>query len=217
IYGPAFVGFLGGGVGFGFGFGRGIGWFPLGPHEFFRPWYRTSGAYYRNVNIHNTFIRNTNGFGNHRGNFNYAYAHNTRAVTVASRNNFVGGHAINRGAFHVTDASLRGAQVTNRANFSPTRQSYMGANAFHGNVSRPSAAVQNRYVMARSTPAVGASHMNVRTFANGNGSSARGAQMNAANGNRPSFGNGNRPNGSGGNNGGFRAEGNRPNNQANGQ
>src|SRR5438874_2937632 len=44
IYGPAFVGFLGGGfsVGVGFGFGHGIGWFPLGPHEPFHPWYHTS-------------------------------------------------------------------------------------------------------------------------------------------------------------------------------
>jgi len=44
-YGPAFVGFLGGGfgvgVGFGagFGFGVGVGWFPLGFGEPFRPWY----------------------------------------------------------------------------------------------------------------------------------------------------------------------------------
>ena len=241
IYGPAFVGFLGGG--FGFGFGRGIGWFPLGPHEFYRPWYRTSGAYFRNVNVRNTFIRNTNVFvnrGGRGGNFNYAYAHNSRAVTVASRNNFVGGHAINRGAFHVTDANLRGAQVTNRANFSPTRQSYMGANASRGNISRPSAAVQNRYVMARTAPAAGAAHMNVRTFGNGNNSFGRGganndrpamgraAQMNAANNNRSFSGNSNRPNGNlrndnsanngRANYGGFRSDANRPGNaQANGQ
>src|SRR6266481_1178197 len=37
IYGPAFVGFLGGG----FGIGGGIGWFPLGFREPFRPWYHT--------------------------------------------------------------------------------------------------------------------------------------------------------------------------------
>src|SRR5580704_17221459 len=39
IYGPAFVGFLGGGVGFGFGGGFGVGWFPLGFGEPFHPWY----------------------------------------------------------------------------------------------------------------------------------------------------------------------------------
>ena len=38
FYGPAFVGFLGGGFGFGFGggFGGGIGWFPLGFREPFQ-------------------------------------------------------------------------------------------------------------------------------------------------------------------------------------
>src|ERR1041385_124882 len=54
IYGPAFVGFLGGGFSVGFGFGGGIGWFPLGPHEPFRPWYHTSAIYFRNVNFNNT-------------------------------------------------------------------------------------------------------------------------------------------------------------------
>jgi hypothetical protein len=232
IYGPAFVGFLGGshwGVGFSFGGGwggGGIGWFPLGPRECYRPWYHTSNAYYRNVNIHNTYIRNTDVF-NGRGNSNYAYARNARAVTVASRNNFVGGHAINRGAFRVNEANLRGAQVMNRANFAPTRQSYMGAATNRGNIARPSQAVQNRYVVARTTPGAAASHMPVRTFGNGNNSLGRGGFNNdrpamgraaetnrAANNNRPSFANGgnvNRGNGNGPNNGGFRSDSNRPN------
>jgi hypothetical protein len=176
IYGPAFVGFLGGshwGVGFGGGFGGGIGWFPLGPREPFHPWYRTSGVYYRNVNIHNTYFRNTTIINNRSNNFNYAYAHNARAVTVSNRNNFVNGERINRNAFHVTDASLRGAQVTNRADFSPNRQSYFGASGMHGNIARPSAAIQNRSVMARTSPAAAASHMPVRTFNGGNNPPAR--------------------------------------------
>jgi len=232
IYGPAFVGFLGGshwGVGFSFGggWGGGVGWFPLGPRECYRPWYRTSNAYYRNVNFHNTYIRNTNVF-NGRSNFNYAYARNARAVTVASRSNFVGGHAINRGAIRVNDANLRGAQVSNRVNFQPTRQSYMGAAANRGNIARPSQAVQNRYVVARTTPGAAASHMPVRTFGNGNRGGfnndrpamGRAAQTNAAaNSNRPSSANGsnvNRGNSNGSNNGGFRSDSNRPNFAGNG-
>jgi hypothetical protein len=217
IYGPAFVGFIGGshwGVGFGGGFGGGIGWFPLGPREPFHPWYRASGRYYRNVNFNNTYIRNTTIINNRTNNFNYAYAHNTRAVTVASRNNFVNGQAINRGAYHVTEASLRGAQVSNRANFSPNRQSYFGATGLHGNIARPSAAIQNRPVMARTSPAA-AAHMPVRTFS-GNSQGGRGAFNNgnfggarapvmgrtaetgaAANRNRPSFAQGGQPNAAG--------------------
>jgi len=188
VYGPAFVGFLGGGFGFGFGFGfgRGIGWFPLGPHEPFRPWYRVSGAYYRNVNFRNTAFRNS-AFLNNRGSFNYAYSHNTRAVTVASRNNFVNGQSINRGAYHLSEANLRGAQVTNRANFSPTRQSTFGAAGLHGNISRPSAAIENRSVMARTTPSAAASHLPARTFGGANSPGSRGG-FGSANTNRPAMG-----------------------------
>jgi len=196
IYGPAFVGFLGGG--FGFGFGGGIGWFPLGFREPFHPWYHTSAVYFRNVNFANTRFRNAN-FINSRGNFNYAYAHNVRAVTVASRNSFVNGQAINRGAFRMNEAALRGAQVSNRAGLSPTRQSYFGAAGAHGNIARPSAAIQNRAVMARTSPAAGASHLPVRTFGgnsrggfNNAPAIGRAAQTNAAaNYNRPPFAQGN--------------------------
>lgn len=197
IYGPAFVGFLGGGFGFGVGFGRGIGWFPLGFREPFRPWYHTSALYFRNVNFSNTRFRDSRFLTNRGGNFNYAYAHNVRAVTIASRNNFVNGQSINRGAFRANEAALRGAQVSNRAGLSPTRQSYFGAAGAHGNVAHPSASIQNRAVMARTTPAAGLSNSPVRTFGNsqaGRGgfnnapSIGRAAQTNAAaNRNRPPF------------------------------
>ncbi|HEY6127628.1 MAG TPA: DUF6600 domain-containing protein [Candidatus Acidoferrum sp.] len=200
IYGPAFVGFLGGGFSVGFGFGGGIGWFPLGPHEPFRPWYHTSAIYFRNVNFNNTRFRNSVFLNNRAGSFNYAYAHNVRAVTVSSRSTFVSGQTVNRGAFHVTEASLRGAHVSNRVNVSPTRQSYFGAAGMHGNIARPSAAIQNRPVMARTTPAAAASRMPVRTF-NGNVGGSRGAAIGrsaqtggAANRNRPSFSQAGQPN-----------------------
>jgi hypothetical protein len=169
FYGPAFVGFVGGGrfgVGFGFGggFGGGIGWFPLGFREPFHPWYHASGNYFRNVNITNTRINNINSLNVRNNNFNYAYAHNARAVTAASRNAFVNGERINRGSMHVSEATLRGAQVTNRADFSPTRTSFTGAANAHGRVSTPPSSVMNRSVMARTAPAAAASHMPVRTM-----------------------------------------------------
>ena len=169
FYGPAFVGFVGGGhfgVGFGFGggFGGGIGWFPLGYREPFHPWYHTSGNYYRNVNITNTRITNINVLNSNHNNFNYAYAHNVRAVTAASRNAFVNGQAINRGSMHVTQASLRGAQVTNRADFTPTRTSYTGAANARGRVATPPSSAMNRSVVARTSPGAAASHMPVRTM-----------------------------------------------------
>ena len=163
IYGPAFVGFLGGGFGFGFGVGVGVGWFPLGFGEPFHPWYHCGYGYVNRVNVRNTYIHNVNVFHSN-SNFNYAYAHNTHAVTAASRSAFTGGQAINRGAAHINEASLRGAQVTNNAGVSPTRQSALGAANTRGNVSRPPSSVENRSVMARTAPAAGASHIPVHTM-----------------------------------------------------
>lgn len=164
IYGPAFVGFLGGGfgVGFGFGGGFGVGWFPLGWGEPFHPWYHAGFGYGERINVHNTFIRNTSIIHN-GGNFNYAYAHNEHAVTATSRGAFTGGQSINRGAAHLTEANLRGAQVSNNAGVSPTKQSSFGAANARGNVSRPPSSVENRAVMARTNPGAAASHMPVHT------------------------------------------------------
>jgi hypothetical protein len=194
VYGPAFVGFLGGG--FGFGVGIGVGWFPLGFGEIYHPWYgyRRGGAYIRNINIHNTYIRNVNNIttvNNH-----YAYAHNPAAVTATTRAGFVNGQAVNRGATPVTAASLRGAQVTNHLNRTPTRASYTGtASVRSGRVAAPPASVQNRAVIARTAPAAGASHMPVRTVGNsGVGNSTANAGRASAN-----YGSGspNRPNNAG--------------------
>jgi hypothetical protein len=181
VYGPAFVGFLGGG----FGVGIGVGWFPLGFGEVFHPWYgyRAGGAYIRNINIHNTYIRNVNNVNFNSVNRNYAYAHNPAAVTATTRAGFVNGQAVNRDATQVTAASLRGAQVTNHLNMTPTRASYTGAaNARGGSrVATPPASVQNRAVIARTAPAAAASHQAVRTVGN---SGYSGGRNNTYGGNR---------------------------------
>jgi hypothetical protein len=166
IYGPAFVGFYGGGgFGFGFGFGGGIGWFPLGFGEPFFPGFRCSRGFINNINIRNTRINNVNILNSRNmHNFNFVNAHNPNAVTAASRNTFVNGQAINRGATHLTAASLKGAQVSNRASFSPSKQSFVGAANARANVAKPSSAIQNRSVMARTSPSSAASHLPVRTI-----------------------------------------------------
>ena len=165
IYGPAFVGFLGGGFGFsaGFGFGGGIGWFPLGFGEPFYPWFGCRRDFIERINVRNTYIRNTNVFNTNVRNVNFVNAHNVNAVTVTNRNTFMNGQAINRGATHLTAASLRGAQVTNSVGIKPTQQSSLGSANMRSNVARPPAAVQNRAVVARTAPAQAASNIPVRT------------------------------------------------------
>jgi hypothetical protein len=161
IYGPAFVGFLGGGFGFGGGFG--VGWFPLGFGEPFHPWFHCGNRFAERINVRNTFIRNVN-VVHSTNNFNYTYAHNTHAVTATSRSGFTGGQAVNRGAAHINEASLRGAQVTNNLRVSPSKQSAFGAANARGNVSRPPSSVENRSVMARTSPGAGASHIPIHTM-----------------------------------------------------
>jgi len=126
------VGFLGGGrFGGGFRGGFGVGWFPLGFREPYYPGFRASRGFINNINIRNTTIRNVNVLNSGGGrNFNYGYAHNTRAVTATSRSAFVGGQAVQRSGFHLNEASLRGAEVSNRTSFTPSRQSSFGAANF---------------------------------------------------------------------------------------
>ena len=53
VYAPALVAFVGGsGWSASVGAGPPIGWFPLGPGDFYDPWYRVSIGYYRRVNWH---------------------------------------------------------------------------------------------------------------------------------------------------------------------
>ncbi|HYY72998.1 MAG TPA: DUF6600 domain-containing protein [Candidatus Bathyarchaeia archaeon] len=160
VYGPAFVGWLGGGWGFGFGFG--VGWFPLGWGEPFFPWFGCSHNFVTIINVHNTFIRNVNVLNNR--NFNFVNAHNLRAVTTTSRNNFTNGGRINRGGQHLTQAGLNGARATNSVGIRPTQHSTLGASNFNSHVARPPAGVQGRAVMARTAPAAAASHSPVRSM-----------------------------------------------------
>jgi hypothetical protein len=172
-YGPAFVGFLGGGFGvgvgfgFGFGFGGGIGWFPLGWGEPFHPWYHAGVGYVHNINVSNTHITNTTISNSH---FNYAYAHNTNAVTAASRNAFTNGERVNRGSARVSASALQNARVSSNLSVAPTRASYTGATSLNAHVATPSAAVQNRSVVTRATPST-AAHSAIVSASRGTASS----------------------------------------------
>ena len=62
VYAPALVAFIGGSnfsLSISSGGNGGIGWFPLGPREVYRPSYPVSRGYFDNVNTSNTVINNT--------------------------------------------------------------------------------------------------------------------------------------------------------------
>ena len=171
IYGPAFVGFLGGGWGFGFGFG--VGWFPLGWGEPFFPWFPCSRGFINVINVHNTFIRNVNILNTNARNVNFVNAHNLRAVTTTSHSTFVNGGRINRAGQRLTQASLNGTRVTNSVGIRPTQHSTLGAANFNSRVTRPPAGVQSRAVMARTAPSTRAAGAPVRTMNGGELSAGR--------------------------------------------
>jgi hypothetical protein len=107
VYAPAMVAFVGGdpgprpgvgvavGIGIGVGIGAAIGWVPLGPGEVYRPPYRVSENYIRNVNVTNVSRTTINQITvNHVTNVTYANQH---AVTAVNRDAFVNARPV-RGA-----------------------------------------------------------------------------------------------------------------------
>lgn len=106
FWAPAYVSFWGWGGGFGFGFGfggwGGFGWLPIGPCDFFHPWWGGYRGRFGVVNINNIHITNINRYGGigplHRGNrySNINNIHNDhvfRAMSTVNANRFGAGRA----------------------------------------------------------------------------------------------------------------------------
>jgi len=112
VYAPALVGWTGGsGTSVSIAFGHGVGWFPLAPHEVYVPAYGYTPRYIRRVNVANTTIINntyiTNVYARNPQPWNYRHAWRTDAVTVVSRDYFVGGHPLGERRVRVSDRDLR--------------------------------------------------------------------------------------------------------------
>ena len=160
VFAPALVAFVGG-VSVGVGVGPGVGWFPLAPREVFVPWYRTSRVYVNNVNITNTRVNVTN-ITNVYNTYNvnnttvnritYVNQRNPGAVTVVSRDTFVGGRPVAHNIVRVDARQIEDARVTRTLAVQPTHQSVLGVGrpaTFH-----PPATVVNRQVVATRMPTV---------------------------------------------------------------
>jgi hypothetical protein len=120
FWSPAYVSFWGWGGGFGFGFGfggwGGFGWLPIGPCDFFHPWWGGYRGRFGVVNIYNT--RNVNRFGGigplHGGNrfSNIANIHNDhvfRAMSTVNAGRFGSGGRV-RGVA-ATREQINGARM----------------------------------------------------------------------------------------------------------
>jgi hypothetical protein len=111
VYAPALVGWTGGpSVSVSLSFGSGVGWFPLAPHEVYVPGYRYTPRYIRHVNASNTVIFNNTYINNVYSRNAHAWSYRHRgladAVTVVSRDLFVGGSPLGGHRFRVNDRDL---------------------------------------------------------------------------------------------------------------
>lgn len=116
IYAPALVAFVGGdgwSIGLGLGNARPVGWVPLAPYELYRPHYRTSATYIRNVNIttvNTTVINNIT--VNKNKDVEIAKFANRSAATVVSSDSFARGRKVNEARLTVPRKQIEGERVT---------------------------------------------------------------------------------------------------------
>ncbi len=150
VYAPALVAFVGGnGWSVSVGAGVPIGWFPLGPGDFYNPWYHVSAGYYRRVNRHNLrWDRHHDDRDDFERYFNeryrryragrdpdehYANRHAPHGVTAVSRDAFVQARRVDGHRLRIDPEHLRTAPVLGRGvQVTPVRASYAGARTERG-------------------------------------------------------------------------------------
>lgn len=159
VYAPALVAWVGGprfSLAIAVGGGGGVGWFPLGPREVYRPAYRASPTYVNRVNITNTNITNINVTSVYNNtnvnNVRYVNQNVPNAVTAVPRDALMHSRSIAQAALPVQAQALQNADVVRTAEVAPSRESVLGRRAASAPVPRPPETVMNRPVVARATP-----------------------------------------------------------------
>jgi hypothetical protein len=139
VWSPAYVSFFGwggGGFGLGVGFGFGgwghVGWLPIGPGDWYHPWYGRFGDRFTMIDIHN-YNNFHNGFGPLHGGRGEQFSNIHDALTndrVRSGISSMSGSDFGHGRVpmhqeHVSDSTFRGASaMSGRVPMSPSHESY---------------------------------------------------------------------------------------------
>ena len=154
VWAPALVAFVGGHnwrFSFGLGIRPAVGWFPLGPGEFYRPSYRASRVYLRNVNVMNVNITNVNVARIDVGTMRYANRTVAGAMTAVPRDMFVSSQSVNRAGVAVPRHTADQTPVVGHAAaVTPEATSVLGH--IPAAAARPRASVMERAVVARTDP-----------------------------------------------------------------
>ena len=126
IWSPALVVFAGG-VHFGGGGGGLSVWFPLGPGEAYRPWYKCSPRYIDRVNITNiresprVHVQNTYvNVVNQTNITNITYVNQTRGATAMRHDDFAQGRSVRNVAVRVDPREMQQARALPQPQVAPT-------------------------------------------------------------------------------------------------
>jgi hypothetical protein len=151
VYAPALVAFVGAVLAFGGRSDPGVGWFPLAPHEPYRPPYHASPTYITNVNVTNTVIRQTNivNVVNNVTNIRYVNRTVPGAIVAMPAQQFAQAVPTARAGMLLPPGVARAAPVLAAPQARPLPQSRVGAPPA-GRL--PPAPVQQRVAVTRALP-----------------------------------------------------------------
>ncbi|NIA52127.1 hypothetical protein HAV22_00480 [Massilia sp. TW-1] len=148
VYAPALVAFVGAVLAVGGRSDPGVGWFPLAPHEPYRPPYHASPTYITNVNVTNTVIQQTN-IVNNVTNIRYVNRTVPGAIVAMPAQQFAQAVPTARAAMLLPPGVARAAPVLAAPQARPLPQSRLGM-PLAGRL--PPAPVQQRVAVARALP-----------------------------------------------------------------
>jgi hypothetical protein len=148
VYAPALVAFVGAVLAVGGRSDPGVGWFPLAPHEPYRPPYHASPTYITNVNVTNTVIRQTN-IVNNVTNIRYVNRTVPGAIVAMPARQFAQAVPTARAAMLLPPGVARAAPVLAAPQARPLPQSRLGMLPA-GRL--PPAPVQQRVAVTRALP-----------------------------------------------------------------
>ncbi len=153
VYAPALVVFVGGN-----NWGAEVAaWFPLGPHEVYRPGYRTSEFYVRQVNL--THVTN---IAVNVTSVRYLNQGVPGAVTAVTRETFLASRPVGRGSLPVDAREAAQAPVTGMtAPVSPRREIVVETNR----AIAPPTRIAQRTVVVKTEPAASAARSMIRVAA----------------------------------------------------
>jgi hypothetical protein len=126
VYAPALVAFVGTVLASGGRSDPGVGWFPLAPHEPYRPAYRASPTYITNVNVTNTVIRQTT-IVNNITNITYRNRNVPGAIVAMPAQQFAQATPTGRAGMLLPPGVARAAPVLAAPQARPLPQSRIGA------------------------------------------------------------------------------------------